>query len=93
MTEPEKEWRPIPGFDGKYEITRAGEVRSWKPWCRQPLPRAMTVQNTRSGRKIQLGLYGGTHAISSLVELAFTTPDPSVPVAESVDTGDGCDHG
>lgn len=26
-----EDWRPIPGFDGMYEISRFAEVRSWKP--------------------------------------------------------------
>lgn len=86
------QWRPIPDFDGhtydgKYEINRDGEVRSWKVWMgdKRPLPRPMRVTTRRDGaRFIQLGLHGGTHRIEKLVALAF----PSETETEKTGSGD-----
>lgn len=72
------DWEAIPGFDGKYEINRAGEVRSWKPWAgdKRPLPRAMRVQHVNGRRVIQLGLHGGTHDVDRLVAVLFADECP-----------------
>lgn len=75
MTGESPEWRPIPGFDGAYEITAQGDIRSWKVWNRdkRPLPRLMTVKrhSTTGRRMIQLGLHGGTHDVDELVNSIF----------------------
>lgn len=52
----DKNWRPIPGFDGWYEVSRFGEVRSWiklgHPGVRADVPRIMhPIRYKKSGSR------------------------------------------
>ncbi len=67
MTETEQ-WRPIPGFDGAYEISNQGRVRSWKKWRSSPGPRIMKIQHRGGSSVIQLGLGGGVHDVARIME-------------------------
>jgi len=75
----EELWKPIPGFEGAYEISNHGNVRSWKKWrgSTLPLPRLMKVQTSTNGRRsVQLGLHGGTHSIEMLLHEVWEKPLP-----------------
>lgn len=72
------EWRPIPDTDGLYEVTLDGRVRSWKPWHSNPVPREMTVQNPKHGRRtIQLGQRSSARSVDELVASAFGENPPT----------------
>ena len=47
------EWRDIPGYDGLYQISRMGEVRSWKwrPGHKASKPRLLTPFLRKQGRQ------------------------------------------
>jgi hypothetical protein len=74
-----EEWRDIAGFEGRYQVSSFGRVRSF-------------VQDKTSGRLlkaqafsnhylfVQLGSNGGTHLIHRLVAEAFVSGDTSLQV-------------
>lgn len=71
-----EEWRPIPGYEGRYEVSSEGRVRSWArkdgPHLRRPSTgdqRYHSVTLCRDGRHEQ-------RAIHTLVALVFIGPRP-----------------
>jgi hypothetical protein len=71
-----EEWRPIAGFEG-YEITRTGEIRSWR---RRSTPRLLSTFPNRDGH-IVCGLYRNGKAqgkqVHRLVLETFVGPAPA----------------
>lgn len=58
----EERWRPIPGYDGMYEISTEGRIRSWMPMGGYPAkaPRQITLRwdNRRMTQTVLLGPMG-----------------------------------
>lgn len=58
----EERWRPIPGYDGMYEISTEGRIRSWMPMggYRPKAPRQITLRwdNRRMTQTVLLGPMG-----------------------------------
>lgn len=75
MTDDPVEWRPIPGWEGRYSVSADGRVVSFAR--RAPL---MLALQTGSKGYLQVGLCAGnkciTRPVHSLVALAFLGPRP-----------------
>jgi hypothetical protein len=75
------EWRAIPGFEGIYDVSTDGRVRSWYTGggFRLVKPRERTLQRDKDGYPFVL-LYRGGKAkgfrVSALVLMAFRGPRP-----------------
>ena len=80
-------WKPIPGFEGQYEVSDHGEVRSLArrvptvikgKRTTMPVPaRVLKPGRTSSGHvSVVLGRKGGSHCIHVLVLTAFVGPRP-----------------
>ncbi|QVW70525.1 NUMOD4 motif-containing HNH endonuclease [Myxococcus xanthus] len=79
----DEEWRPVPGFDGWYEVSNLGRVRSWrtraKLCCRADSPRVVPGRDRKGYRAVKL-----THpvlgkiavGVHHLVLAAFVGPRP-----------------
>lgn len=86
-----EEWRSVPGFDGWYDVSNRGEVRSWRTRAklehRAPKARVLMGRDRNGGyRYVKLShpvLGKLTVAIHHLVLAAFDRPRP---------TGMVCDH-
>lgn len=79
-------WAPVPGFNGAYEVSSLGAVRSWAngSWGRREVPRAVKlIVDSRGYPKV--GLYANGSKCSQhvhvLVLLAFVGPRPLDAVA------------
>lgn len=79
MNEPE-EWRVIPGWDGRYEASSAGQIRSWvNRRYSGPLPRLLSQARQSQGYlMVSLSIGGRTtkHLVHRLVLAAFVGPCP-----------------
>lgn len=76
-------WRPIPGYDGWYEVSNLGGVRSWRPRggvgrAAEPRTLAPAVSGTGYLRVHLTPLQGRPHKrnVHSLVTEAFLGPRP-----------------
>jgi len=80
MTDGTREsWRSVPGYEGSYEVSDLGRVRSWRPWRGNPVPRVLAASpDTNGHRRIRLSFEGSAeHAgVHKLVMLAFVGPVP-----------------
>lgn len=58
---PAERWRKIPGFDGLYEISTEGRVRSWMPIGTIPAkkPRMLTPSESHKAGSLTIGLGRG----------------------------------
>lgn len=85
-----EEWRPVPGFEGQYEVSSGGRVRSCArrlpflskrgQWCvRVTAPRLLAVQRINSGYAV-VHLHHENirraRTVHSLVAAAFIGPRP-----------------
>lgn len=72
-------WCPIPGYEGLYDVSDLGRVRSWIPWRKRPLPHILTGGSDGRGYR-NVTLCAGGHerheAVHRLVALAFIGPRP-----------------
>lgn len=73
-------WKEIPGFDGRYEVSDQGRVRSWyyrKGGRRQEVPHYVSFYSTKVGY-LQCKLWDGevvrSQLMHRLVMLAFVGP-------------------
>ena len=73
-------WREVPGYEGRYEVSDLGNVRSWTvrgaPDSRREEPRMLSQAVGYRGRRtvslVPLGSSAGrTHTVHGLVALAF----------------------
>ena len=72
-------WLPIPGYEGRYDVSDLGHVRSWLPNNGTPTPRALTTELNNHGY-LRAVLYKDRRKIGKrvhqLVMLAFVGPRP-----------------
>lgn len=78
MTE---QWRPVEGYEGRYEVSDLGRVRSWVRWLREPdatLPRLLTPGLNAAGYPLVVLYKDGpsSRTVHSLVALAFLGARP-----------------
>ena len=74
------EWRPVPGYEGLYEVSDGGDVRSIAT-AQRPRPQPRLVKHSDDGRgyrRLRLCLNGTKRAwrVHQLVALAFLGPRP-----------------
>ncbi len=79
MNDTPERWLPLPGYEGIYDVSDQGRVRSWAPWRSQPVPRIRSQYLRPDGHK-GLALCNDGVQISAkvhqLVLLAFVGPRP-----------------
>lgn len=79
---PGERWLPIPGYEGRYDVSDHGRVRSWLPWRNTPVPRVLKpyYATARGGYPtVRLQSNQGQEpsaCIHRLVMLAFVGPMP-----------------
>lgn len=73
-----EDWRPVVGFEGKFEVSNSGRVKAlpWSRahWCGRsiPQPERIITQSRHSGGYLIVALRGGTkHYVHKLVMAAF----------------------
>ena len=82
-----EQWRDIPGFEGRYQVSDQGRVRSVDRYVRlvahgvetRRLARGKVLApapGTHGYPSVVLGRDGGTRAVHRLVALAFLGPPP-----------------
>lgn len=75
-------WLPVPGYEGRYDVSTYGSVRSWySSWGRRDTPRLRKPTINPTHKYLQLTLVNGsgvahTYALHRLVLLAFVGPSP-----------------
>lgn len=72
MIDGTEEWRSVPGYDRRYQVSSLGRVRS----CLNGKHRVLTPQNNRGYRTIKLGRGHVTCYLHKVVALAFLGPKP-----------------
>lgn len=71
----QEQWRPIPGHEGRYDVSDQGQVRSWLPWRGEPVPRLLThCPDERGYPRVRMA--GKTPRVHQLVAAAFLGPRP-----------------
>jgi len=68
-----EEWRWIPGFERRYQVSNLGRVRSFQ---RTGKPRVMRLFMQGRVQYAALGAVGGHRTVGELVLLAFVGPRP-----------------
>ena len=58
---PEEHWRAIPGWEGRYEVSDQGRVRSLTTWSRNQFGPRIASPPRRSLRSWRGGIRTGTH--------------------------------
>lgn len=79
MQSTQERWLPIPGHEGRYDVSDLGRVRSWVHWNNGPAPRFLKASNDGAGyQMVRLNRETGQPQICwpihSLVLLAFVGP-------------------
>lgn len=84
-----EEWRPCVGYEGFYEVSNLGRVRSiavyidkYKKVFQRKSPVLKIAETTREGyKRVLLSLYGKHHhcAVHRLVAMAFIPNDENLP--------------
>ena len=93
-----EEWRPIPGFEGRYDVSNQGRIRSWVAPGR-PHPYVLVLSPHRRTRgaywtvKLSLGTRTDVRLlfVHRLVLAAFVGPCPDGLVVRHLD-GDGTNN-
>lgn len=73
-------WRPVPGYEGLYEVSNQGRVRSFHKSIKNPeIPRILAPGNVRGYRQIVLRKDGknASGLVHRLVAMAFIGPPPT----------------
>lgn len=80
MTDSTREsWLAVPGYEGSYEVSDLGRIRSWRPWRGNPVPRVLAAHpDTNGHRRVRLCHEGDVEqaGVHQLVMLAFVGPVP-----------------
>lgn len=74
-----EEWRPIAGYEGRYDVSDLGRVRSWVPYRGLPAPRLLKAPVAANGYRVVRPLSGGrgkTFTVHHLVATTFIGPKP-----------------
>lgn len=73
----EEEWREVPGYEGRYEVSSMGRVRSWHSLARRgyDFPKPLAIQTDKAGYK-RTAFAGKHHYLHRLVALAWLGPIP-----------------
>lgn len=92
----EETWRWVPGYEGAYEVSDHGRVRSWRKWTRGPAPRYLKPQpHVKYGhRKVMLwsqGAYDNWY-VHRLVLAAFVGPMPEGQITRHLDGDPSNNH-
>lgn len=70
-----EQWLPVPGFEGRYDVSDLGRVRSWVRWLREPdaaLPRILSPGLSSAGYpQVVLSKPRVTRTVRDLVACAF----------------------
>lgn len=80
MNDTPERWLPIPGYEGIYDVSDLGRVRSWAPWRDTPVPRQRRFYVRPTGHlAINLCNNGDDKSVTvhRLVMLAFVGPKPN----------------
>lgn len=88
-------WLPVPGYDGAYEVSDAGQVRSWLPWNGTATPRLLKASRDDKGYpRVNLPIGGRQRhfRVHKLVTLAFLGPCPEGQEVRHLDgdAANGC---
>ncbi len=79
MNDTPERWLPLPGYEGLYDVSDHGRVRSWHPWRSHPVPRERS-QYVRPDGHMGVGLNKNGVQWSAKVHLlvmsAFVGPRP-----------------
>jgi hypothetical protein len=73
-------WLPVLGYEGQYEVSDEGEVRSWLPYRGTPLPRSMALHLDSNGYpsvRLWDGVRQRHYRVHRLVTEAFIGPRPN----------------
>ncbi len=89
-------WKPVPGFEGRYEVSDHGRVRSLLRWRNQPGPRLVRTHPNPDGY-LSVGLYAPdgsrvTFRVHGLVLLAFVGKRPEGLVTRHLDGDQANNH-
>lgn len=76
-----EEWRPVPGYEGRYDVSDRGRVRSHIQWNRKPTPRLLSPSSHTKLPYKKVCLTDGRGSCSTLlvhrlVMMAFIGPCP-----------------
>lgn len=73
-----EQWRWIPGYEGSYEVSDQGRVRSWMPWLNTTPPRILATPLCVGYPRVTLRRDGQQRCrtVHSLVMEAFVGPCP-----------------
>lgn len=75
------EWRPVPGYEGLYEVSDAGQFRNARPTQGRPAGYVLATPPHRSSGRPIVRLYGPdggkTHLAHRLVARAFHGEPPA----------------
>ena len=70
-------WKPVLGFEGKYEVSDQGRLKNVQEGAGHVTGRILRVGiNLRGYAQYTLGKYGGRHSAHLLVMQAFSGPKP-----------------
>lgn len=72
-------WLPVPGYEGIYDVSDLGRVRSWAPWRGEPVPRILNPSVSSNERLNVTLCKSGTrevHYVHALAMLVFIGPCP-----------------
>lgn len=65
------DWRSIPGFRGRYEINRKGDVRSYAIRGTNRLAKTPSLLKRKAGKSAAVSLRGKTFSIQGLLAQTF----------------------
>jgi len=79
MNDTPERWLPVVGYEGRYDVSDQGRVRSWYPWRELPVPHILALTTgTRGYMRVSLYRDAPFRAtkVHQLVLLAFVGPRP-----------------
>lgn len=86
MNEPQEEWKPIPGYNGTFEVSTHGRVRKVKQYFGEELEPKIkplkTHQRMRGGLHVHLTYRGvrKTKSVKQLMSVAFDETGQLPPI-------------